>query len=91
MDTDLKSLAKRIDALLDERDARNEDIREVYTEAKSAGHDVKALRRAISEKRKREKDPQKFDDEAETVERVKAELGFLDGTPLGDAAVRALR
>jgi uncharacterized protein (UPF0335 family) len=40
----LRSLVDRIEKLEEEKKALAEDIREVYSEAKSAGFDVKALR-----------------------------------------------
>lgn len=40
----LRSLVDRIEKLEEEKKALAQDIREVYTEAKSAGFDTKALR-----------------------------------------------
>jgi uncharacterized protein (UPF0335 family) len=45
---DLKSFAARIARLEDEKALLSEDIKEVFTEAKSRGYNVKALRLAIS-------------------------------------------
>lgn len=45
---DLKSFAKRIERLEDEKRILAEDIKGVYAEAKARGYDVKALRLAIS-------------------------------------------
>lgn len=50
--TDIKSLGTRIATLMQERDGLNEDIKEIYTEAKAAGIDTKALRQAIAHSRK---------------------------------------
>ncbi len=47
----LKSLAERIERLLDERDGIQGDIRDIYSEAKSAGYVPKVLRKAITRKR----------------------------------------
>lgn len=59
-DTRLKSLADRIEKLMDERDGIQSDIREIYVEAKSAGYVPKVLRKAITRKRM---DPDKRDEE----------------------------
>lgn len=47
----LQSIAARVERLEAERAVLGEDIKEVYIEAKSAGFDVKALRRVISLKK----------------------------------------
>lgn len=49
---DVGAIAKRLITLLDERDGLNEDIKELYLEAKGEGLDVPALRQAIMLKRK---------------------------------------
>ena len=43
----LRSFVQRIERLEEERAALGADIREVYSEAKSAGFDVKTLRQVI--------------------------------------------
>jgi uncharacterized protein (UPF0335 family) len=43
----LRSLVERIERLEEEKAALAADIREVYSEAKSAGFDVKTLRQVI--------------------------------------------
>jgi uncharacterized protein (UPF0335 family) len=48
----LKALAERAMNLLNDRDAVNEDLREVFHEAKEAGFETKILRKAIAEERK---------------------------------------
>lgn len=50
-DARLKSLAERIERLMDERDGIQGDIRDIYSEAKSAGYVPKVLRKAITRKR----------------------------------------
>lgn len=59
-DNRLKSLADRIERLMDERDGIQSDIRDIYAEAKSAGYVPKVLRKAITRKRM---DPSKRDEE----------------------------
>ncbi len=43
----LKSFVERIDRLEEEKSALSADIKEVYSEAKAAGYDVKTLRQII--------------------------------------------
>jgi len=43
----LRSFIERIERLEDEKKALSEDIREVYSEAKGAGFDVKIMRQVI--------------------------------------------
>jgi uncharacterized protein (UPF0335 family) len=50
-DNRLKSLADRIEKLMDDRDDIQGDIRDIYAEAKSAGYVPKVLRKAITRKR----------------------------------------
>ena len=44
----LKSFVERIEKLEDERHAIGGDIRDVYSEAKGVGYDVKIMRRIVS-------------------------------------------
>ena len=44
----LRSLIERIERLEEERKALGSDIKDIYAEAKSAGFDVKVLRKLIS-------------------------------------------
>lgn len=81
----LRSFVERIERLSDDKDLIAADIRDVYTEAKSQGFDVKALREII---RLRRQDPNERQ-EAETILEVYMQaLGMLVGTPLGDAAMK---
>jgi uncharacterized protein (UPF0335 family) len=50
-DARLKSLVERIERLMDERDGLGEDIRDVFTEVKSAGYVPKVLRKVIVRRR----------------------------------------
>lgn len=43
----LKSIVERIEKLDEERTAIGADIRDVYTEAKSAGYDTKTVRKIV--------------------------------------------
>lgn len=83
MTAQLKSLAERIERLMDERDGIQSDIRDIYTEAKSHGYVPKVLRKAITRKRM---DAGKRDEEDSILELYEGALG-----PVGKAvaAVRA--
>jgi uncharacterized protein (UPF0335 family) len=66
------------------------DIKDIYTEAKEAGHRKGAIRLVV--KRKMEDEDARLSREAieSEAEQIMAALGMLRGTPLGDAAaVRA--
>ena len=47
----LKSFVERIEKLEEERKAIGGDIRDVYTEAKGVGYDIKTMRKIISIRR----------------------------------------
>jgi len=59
----LRSLVERIERLEDERKALSNDIKDIFSEAKSAGFDVKVLRQLI---RIRKQEPAEVE-EAETL------------------------
>jgi uncharacterized protein (UPF0335 family) len=82
----LRSLRDRIVRLEEEKKSIAEDIKDVYAEAKANGFDVKALRIVV--KRAMEDASQKAQrcETEELAELYLANLGALDGTPLGDAA-----
>lgn len=48
----LRSIIERIERLEEERRALAGDIRDIYTEAKSAGFDIKVIRQLIAIRRK---------------------------------------
>lgn len=79
--TDLKSFARRIDSLEEEKKNLSEDIRSVYAEAKSAGYDVKAVREA----RRRLKLTPEFEAVVETYQLE------LDLKPSGKASAKRER
>jgi len=82
----LRSIVDRVNRLLDEKKELTDAIGEVYVEAKSNGHNVKALRRIVSEMRK----PPDPETEA-LIDTYKLKLGLLAETPLGQAAVTRAR
>lgn len=52
----LKSIVQRIEKLEEQRAVLSNDIREVYSEAKSAGYTPKIIREVIRERRKEKAD-----------------------------------
>jgi uncharacterized protein (UPF0335 family) len=70
-DAKLKSLVERIERLMDERDGLGEDIRDVFTEVKSAGYVPKVLRKVIVRRRM---DPSKRAEEDSWQEMYEAAL-----------------
>lgn len=71
----LKSFADRIDRLEEEKKAISGDVKDVYTEVKSAGYNAKALRKVLAERRR------KSDDElAADMEMYRAALGVPGAT-----------
>ena len=82
-DARLKSLADRINRLMDERDGIASDIRDLYAEAKSVGYIPKALRKAIARMRM---DPDKLAEDDSLLDLYEAALGRV-GTAM--QAVRA--
>lgn len=70
----LKAIVERIERLEEEKKTISDDIREVYSEAKGNGFDVKALRQIV---RMRKQDPNERA-EAETIlETYMQALGML--------------
>lgn len=81
----LRSLVERIERLSEEKAALSVDISDIYKEAKSAGYDVKALRKVIHD---RKQDAAALEEIETLVEVYKRALGMLADTPLGAAAIR---
>jgi uncharacterized protein (UPF0335 family) len=68
----LRSFVQRIERLEEDKANIAHDIREVYSEAKGEGFDVKVLRKIIS---LRKKDPQERREEDELLELYMSALG----------------
>ena len=83
----LKSIVERIEKLEEERKLLQEDIKDIYTEAKSAGFDTKVLRMVIAS---RKKDQSEWEEQQALLETYMKALGQLADTPLGKAAMEAL-
>lgn len=82
----LKSIVERIEKLEEERKALQSDIKDIYTEAKSAGFDTKVLRMVIAN---RKKDQAEWEEQQALLETYMQALGQLADTPLGQAALEA--
>jgi len=69
----LRSIVDRIERLLEEKRQLGEDIGDIYTEAKSAGFDVKALKQLI---RIRSKEPSEVEELDTLLDVYKNALGM---------------
>lgn len=87
MTQQVKSIIERILRLKEEQDALSSDIRDVYAEAKSNGHDKTAIGQAVALIRKKEKDPQKFDELDSMTEIYLA--AYYGGTEVADISTGA--
>lgn len=82
----LQSIVERIEKLEEEKAAIANDIKEVYSEAKSNGFDPKILKQVIA---LRKKDAQKVAEEKAILAVYMDALGMLADLPLGKAALKA--
>jgi uncharacterized protein (UPF0335 family) len=80
----LRSIVDRIERLEEERRALAADIKDIYTEAKSAGFEPKVLRALIAERRK---EPSDVEEARSMLDIYRDALGQLADTPLGQAAM----
>ena len=83
----LKSIVERIERLEEERKNLQSDIKDIYTEAKSAGFDTKVLRMVVAS---RKKDQAEWEEQQALLETYMKALGPLADTPLGKAALDTL-
>lgn len=83
----LKSYVTRIENLLVQRREIQDDIKDIYTEVRSAGYDPKIVRALI---RERAEDAQKRAEREELMVIYRDALGSLADTPLGHAAMGKL-
>lgn len=70
----LKSFIDRIENLAEEKQAIADDIKEVYSEAKGGGFDVKQMRRLVTI---RKMDRDKWREEQDTLDLYLQSLGLL--------------
>jgi uncharacterized protein (UPF0335 family) len=71
---ELRQLIERVERLEEEKKALQDDIKEVYAEAKGRGYDTKAMRTII---RLRKKDPNERQEEESLVELYMNALGMI--------------
>jgi uncharacterized protein (UPF0335 family) len=76
----LKSLVERIERLEEEKKLLGDDIKDIYTEAKSAGYDVKVLRKLVAE---RKLEAEEVREARCLLELYRQELTRFETTPLG--------
>jgi uncharacterized protein (UPF0335 family) len=69
----LRSIVERVERLEEERKALASDIKDVFTEAKSAGLDVKVVRQILS---LRKKDPAEVEEQETLLDLYKRALGM---------------
>ena len=69
----LRSLVDRVERLEEERKAIGSDIKDIFSEAKSAGFDVKALRQLI---RLRKQDPADAEEQETLLDVYRRALGM---------------
>lgn len=78
----LTSFIRRIERLNEEKDGLAADIREIFSEAKSAGYDAKVMRILI---RERKMDRADFQEQQALLEVYREALGGFADTALGKA------
>ena len=83
----LQAFFERIERLEAEKDGIGADIKEVYSEAKSAGYDPKIMRKVIA---LRKMDAAKRQEQEALMEVYMNALGMLATTPLGQAALKTV-
>jgi uncharacterized protein (UPF0335 family) len=69
----LRSIVERIERLEEERKALASDIKDIFTEAKSAGFDVKVLRQVI---KLRKQEPADVEEQETLLELYRRALGM---------------
>lgn len=69
----LRSIVERIERLEEERKALGCDIKDIYTESKSAGFDVKTIRRLIAA---RKQEPAELEEQETLFDLYKRALGM---------------
>jgi uncharacterized protein (UPF0335 family) len=84
----LRAFIERVEKLEEEKRSIADDIKDVYTEAKSGGFDAKALRKIVALRRM---DKDKRAEEEAILDTYKAALGMLSDLPLGQAALDRVR
>jgi uncharacterized protein (UPF0335 family) len=76
--TDLPKFVERLERLAEEKQELSNDMKDIMTEAKSQGHDLKALRRLLGERKKKGKNPDKWREEMDTFDVYAAALKLFE-------------
>jgi len=84
----LRLFIERIERLEEEKKGIADDIKDVYSEAKSQGFDPKTIREIV---KLRKMDINTRREREALLDTYKAALGMLDGTPLGNWAVEKIK
>lgn len=82
----LRQFVEQIERLEEERKQLAADVRDKYTEAKSVGFDVKALRQIV---RLRKKSREERQEEESVLEIYMHALGMLDDTNMRETVIAA--
>ena len=82
----LLAFIERIETLEENKREISEEIKEVYSEAKGTGYDIKIVRKIVAMRRV---DAAKRQEEEEILGLYLSALGMLADTPLGQFAVTA--
>ena len=69
----LRSLVERVERLKEEQKSLSSDVRDIFAEAKSAGFDVKVLRRIIAE---RTRNPAEVEEQGMLLDTYRRALGM---------------
>ncbi len=75
----LRSFIERVERLEEEKKALQDDIKEVFAEAKGTGFDVKAMRAII---RLRKMDKADYQEQEYMIDMYKHAMGMIDQLPL---------
>lgn len=69
----LRNIIERVERLEEERKSLGEDIKDIFTEAKSAGFDIKTIRQII---RQRKQEPSEVEEQETLLDIYRRALGM---------------
>lgn len=72
----LKAIVERVESRFEEKKAVDDDIRDIYAEAKGAGFDVKAIKTIIAERRRDPSTTRELDAIIDTYKSALASVGM---------------
>jgi len=88
---DTKALGERINRLMDQIEDGKSDLKDLYVEAKSNGHDVPALKKAVARQREDADKRKKRLEQEEMIATYEAALGAFKDTELGRASIARIQ